>query len=340
MAVNKYVDLTGLQVFKGLIEGKISDGDAKSLKTVLFDESNRKLNFYKKNAATSVDMPDFSIVLPEEQDISGLLEKITDGVKGHVVTIDEGGIIVDSGTALNDIAKKSEVEAVNNKVGDITKLSTTSKTDLVSAVNEVVVSVTEEAETKTVTIETETTTTGMLKSYTIKQGDSVIGTIDIPKDLVVTSGSVVADPEGQEPGTYIKLVIANQETPLYINVGKLVDIYTVKKNATQVQMSIDSATREISATIVAGSVGTTELANDAVTTVKIADANVTLAKLAVDVKNAFDSAGSATAAETNAKNYADGLNSSMDERVTELESKTSDAFTPITEEEINSIFSS
>ena len=38
MAATKYVDLAGLKVFKGLIEGKISDGDAKALKTVLFDE--------------------------------------------------------------------------------------------------------------------------------------------------------------------------------------------------------------------------------------------------------------------------------------------------------------
>lgn len=50
MAATKYVDLAGLQVFKGLIEGKISDGDAKSLKTVIYDEPNRKINFYKKDA--------------------------------------------------------------------------------------------------------------------------------------------------------------------------------------------------------------------------------------------------------------------------------------------------
>ena len=74
MAATKYVDLAGLQVFKGLIEGKISDGDAKSLKTVIYDEPNRKINFYKKDAATSVDVADFSITLPEEQDLSDYLK--------------------------------------------------------------------------------------------------------------------------------------------------------------------------------------------------------------------------------------------------------------------------
>ena len=330
MAETKYVDLAGLRVFKGLIEGKISDGDAKSLKTVLFDETNRKINFYKKVGATSIDVADFSIELPEDQDISGLLEKINGGIKGNVVTIGEGGVIVDSGVALTDVAKKSEVEAVDVKVGDITKLNTTSKTDVVVAINEVKAAVAAGGEAGVITIETETTTTGALKSYTIKQGGTTIGTIDIPKDLVVSEGSVVKDPEGQPAGTYIKLVIANQEAPLYINVGSLVDIYKAKQNATQIQIAIDSSTREISATIVAGSVGTTELADDAVVTAKIADANVTLAKLAVDVKNAFDAAGSATAAETNAKSYADGLDSAMDTRVTAIEGKVGDGFVAIT----------
>lgn len=338
MAQTKYVNLAGLQVFKGLVEGKISDGDAKSLKTVLFDADNRKLNFYKKNAATSVDVADFSITLPEEQDISGLLEKIQNGVKGHIVTIGEGGIVVDSGVAIADVATKSEVEAVDTKVGDVTKLTTTAKTDVVVAINEVKAAVAAGGEAGVITIETGTTTAGALKSYTIKQGGTTIGTIDIPKDLVVSSGSVVVDPEGQEAGTYIKLVIANQEEPILINVGKLVDIYDVKKNATQIQLAIDASTREISATIVAGSVGTTELADDAITTVKIADANVTLAKLAVDVVNAFDAAGSATAAETNAKSYADGLDTAMDTRVTAIEGKVGDGFVAITEEEINALF--
>lgn len=339
MAKTKYVDLAGLQVFKGLIDGKISDGDAKALKTVLLDADNRKLNFYKKNAATSVDTADFSITLPEEQDISGLLEKISDGVKDNIVTIGENGIVVDSGIAVSTIAKKSEIEAVDAKVGDVTTLNTTSKTNIVSAINEVKAAVAAGGEAGVITIETTTTTEGALKSYTVKQGGTVIGTIDIPKDLVVSEGSVVVDPEGQEAGTYIKLVIANQTDPLYINVGTLVDIYKAKQNATQIQLAIDSSTREISATIVAGSIGTTELADNAVTTAKIADANVTLAKLAVDVVNAFDTAGSATAAETNAKSYADGLNTAMGTRVKAVEDKVGDGYEAVTEEEINALFS-
>lgn len=231
---------------------------------------------------------------------------------------------------------KTDVTKVRNSVGNISNLNTTAKTDIVSAINEVKSTV--GAQVGAITIETTSITDGMLKSYTIKQGDVVIGVIDIPKDLVISEGSVVVDPEGQDAGTYIKLVIANQDEPLYINVGTLVDIYKAQENATQIQLAINSSTREMSATIVTGSIGTNELSDDAVTTVKIADANVTLAKLAIDVMNAFDSAGSANAAESNAKTYADGLNTAMDVRVKSVEEKIGEGFEIATTEEINALF--
>ena len=190
-----------------------------------------------------------------------------------------------------------------------------------------------------VTMTTDTTTENMLKSYTIKQGSNTVGVIDIPKDLVVVSGTVETNPDGQTEGTYIKLVIANQTDPLYINVETLVDLYVEKADATQIQLTVDNSTREISAVIVDGSVDADALAENSVTTVKIADANVTLAKLSVDAKNAFDSAGSATAAETNAKTYADTLNTAMDTRVTQLETDMPE-IEIVTEDEINALFTS
>lgn len=84
----------------------------------------------------------------------------------------------------------------------------------------------------------------ILKTYTIKQNGTNLGTINIPKDLVVQSGSVVTgetsgnsvvDNSGATPVTipsgvaghkYLKLVIANQTTPIYIDTNDFVDIYT------------------------------------------------------------------------------------------------------------------
>jgi len=335
MAKQNYLDLAGLQVYDKLIKEKISEEDAKSLKTVKI--SGTTLLFYKVTNPTDDTVADLSITLPA-QDLSGLLEKISGGVVDNVVTIGADGIVKDSGVAVNDLAKKSDVNTVDKKVGNIAELTTTEKTDVVKAINEVKAAVSAGGEAGVVTIETEVTTSGALKSYTVKQGGNTISVIDIPKDLVVTEGTVVVDPEGQEAGTYIKLIIANQKEPLFINVGKLVDVYKAKKNATQIQLAIDSATREISATIVAGSVGTTELADNSITTVKIADANVTLAKLAADAVAAFDTAGSAAAAEVNAKTYADGLNSVITQRVTTLETLVSEGMEPITETQINGLF--
>ena len=229
----------------------------------------------------------------------------------------------------------------------MTKVTTTAKT-VAGAIDELKVAIGTGGTNAAVTIDTTTTTAGALKSYTIKQGDRDIGVIDIPKDMVVKSGSVVTNPEGQAEGTYIKLVLDNVAEPLYINVANLVDIYTAQANAAQVQLVV-SADNVISASIVAGSVTATELANDAVTTVKIANENVTKEKLAQDVQASLNKADAAatkaefdleveraTAAEAkalaDAKTYADGVvatekaraegaEGGLDTRITALEGK-------------------
>ena len=187
---------------------------------------------------------------------------------------------------------QGEVDLVELDMGDVDTLSTTNKT-VVGAINEVLAAVGTGSTAAVVTVSSNVTSDGMLKSYTIKQGDATVGVIDIPKDMVVESGEVVTNPEGQSAGTYIKLVLANVAEPLYINVGTLVDIYKAKANAAQVQVAIDSVTREISATIVAGSIGSTELADGSVVTAKIADANVTKAKLSTAVQASLDKADNA-----------------------------------------------
>lgn len=83
---------------------------------------------------------------------------------------------------------------------------------------------------------------GVLKTYTIKQGEIPVGTINIPKDFLVKSGSLVkgtfadggngAFTEAENGAdTAIKLVINAQdgndtESNIYINVQDLIDIYT------------------------------------------------------------------------------------------------------------------
>ncbi len=72
---------------------------------------------------------------------------------------------------------------------------------------------------------------GVYQLKETKNGEtSVVGTINIPKDLVVSGGEVVdlkdGDVEDKAAGTYIKLTLANSTDVLYIPVNQLVDVYT------------------------------------------------------------------------------------------------------------------
>ena len=233
---------------------------------------------------------------------------------------------------------QADVDALEAKVGDVSTLTTSVKTDVVSAVNEVKTAVDSAKTAGEVTVTTDSTTEGYLKTYTIKQGGVEISKIDIPKDLVVVSGEVVVDPEGQAAGTYIKLVIANQEAPIYINVKSLVDVYTAEQSATQIQLSI-SDTNKISATIVAGSVGTTELTDGSVTTVKIADANVTLAKLAKDVTDAIaDAKKAGTDASAAVTALEEGAVATNAANIATLQGLVGEGFEPISEASIRALF--
>lgn len=208
----------------------------------------------------------------------------------------DGSIAKAVKTAQDTLQGKIDVnkKEVDGKIGTLTDLTTDDKTSLVKAINENKAAIDAAKAADKVTLDTTTTTDGMLKSYTVKQGTKTIGVIDIPKDMVVKSGVVEENPEGQKAGTYIVLTLANAtEDKIYINVASLVDIYTAEKNAVQVQLTINPTTREISAVIVAGSIGTVELADGAITTVKIADGVVTKAKLATEVQASLDKADSA-----------------------------------------------
>lgn len=101
------------------------------------------------------------------------------------------------------------------------------------AVEGSVISVTiPEAETYTIA-KLETAEDGFLATYELRDhsGNKVGTSINIPKDFLVKSGSIVTNPEGQAEGKYIEFVINAKEgtetdSKIYINVNDLVDAYT------------------------------------------------------------------------------------------------------------------
>lgn len=135
-------------------------------------------------------------------------------------------------------------------------------------------------------------TTGLadsvLKAYEIWQGPDTNptnkkGTINIPKDLVVTAGSVVNGTWNE--GTFtestsgknkaLKLVIANQTAPVYINPSDFIDVYTGGKT-NEVTVAV-SSTNEITATIDA--VDATKISyNGSNVNAELTNINTTLAK--------------------------------------------------------------
>lgn len=194
----------------------------------------------------------------------------------------------------------------------------------------------------TVTITENTDDATVAKTYVFTQCGEEIGSIKLGKELVVTAGSVkeveTADVPyaGAKVGEkYIELVIANQDTPIYVPAKDLVDIYTAKDAATEVQVAI-SNTNEISATLVNGGVTEEKLHSDVKTKLNKVWEEVGVAKGLVDaladgqVKTNKEAIEAINNAETGilkqAKDHADGLNAAMDTRVKELEAIDHDAY--------------
>ena len=257
---------------------------------------------------SSLVTDDVSVVtaLPEVSEaINGKIYIVNDGSKTSEVKYFNGTSFIDVSKTIETISDKTGIVSGETKVvtagavadfakditdtiGDMTQVKTTAKT-VAGAVDELKDAVDKAVEAGEVYLDVaETATAGYLKTYIISQGKNSeggkieVGKIDIPKDLVVTAGEVVKNPKGQSAGTYIKLTIANQEVPIYINVADLVDAYTPATGATQVQIAI-SDTNVISATLV----------TNAVETANIKDKNVTKAKLEESLQDSIDKADSA-----------------------------------------------
>ena len=133
--------------------------------------------------------------------------------------------------------------------------------------------------------------------YHLTKGGTNTGVaINIPKDMVVSSGEVVKDPEGKDAGTYLVLTLANATNDkVYIPVTSLIDIYT-SGSATADKVQISVADNKIAATVKAGSI---ELA-DLTTTVQ--------AKINAAVPNTRTIAGKALSANITAADMRTALN--------------------------------
>ena len=126
-------------------------------------------------------------------------------------------------------------------------------------------------------------TEGMSASYQLTKDGNVVGAvIDIPKDMVVQSGSVQTFAAGELPagvaeaGTYIVLVLANATSDkLYIKVDDLIEYVTSgSSEGDMVFINIDPKTHKVTATITDGSVTEAKLAKAVTDKLALASSSV------------------------------------------------------------------
>lgn len=179
------------------------------------------------------------------------------------------GAIADAKKAGTDA--QSAVNTLSDKVGSIPGGS--KATTVVGYVDEKVGAI--PAQTNYSVTVTSSTVEGLAKRYTIHQAATGLdANIDIPTDMVVKSGAVVTNPEGQTAGTYLVLTLANATNDkIYINVGNLIEYVTSGSGDNDMVKIAVSADHKVTASITDGS--------------------ITKAKLATAVQNSLNNADSA-----------------------------------------------
>ncbi len=132
------------------------------------------------------------------------------------------------------------------------------------------------------TLERDTSSSDYAAVYHLtKNGEQVGADINIPKDMVVSSGEVVVDPEGLPAGTYIKLVLANAASDeIYIDVNSLVEYVTSGSQPGDTVVIAISQDKKITATITDGTISLAKLTSELQT--KIAGYDTHLSANATD----------------------------------------------------------
>ena len=301
-------EITGLSDY---ISGEIQDTDTQ-YKLEVDANNNRQFHLYSQAKGTTtwtlvstITIPDETVYTLVEGGANGTVKFNGEDVKVHGLGTaaykDEGAFDAAGAadTALEDAktyadgkdtaiaaAKKAgddaqaDVDALNERVGVLPDGATA--TTVVGYVDEKIGKIPAQTD-YTVTV-TPSTPDGVAKRYNIKQTATNLDVnIDIPKDMVVESGTVETKAEAGawgEAGTYLHLVLANAtEDNIYINVGSLIE-YVTSGSKVGDQIVIDvSADHKVTATLTEGSVTLAQLHADVQTAIGKAHSHTNKAEL-------------------------------------------------------------
>lgn len=233
--------------------------------------------------------------------VEGLVEKVGSAAAGDTEASGLYKLIADVEAVAK--ARLESVEAGDNSItiaGSATKpsvavkISEASGNALSLADDGLKVEIPEVKVPKYSLVKDETAAAGDVATYHLtKDGVNEGVAINIPKDLVVASGSVITAVEGKLPegvteaGTYIQLNLANSDKPLYINVGSLIEYVTGGSGENDaIQVNVSSDTHKVTANVkngsltkemlAAGVVASLDKADSAVQTVVAGDTNGTI----------------------------------------------------------------
>lgn len=322
MATEKYfyLDKAGLAQYDALIKQYVDDADALAIKYITYDTATTPttLSFWKVDPTEAGATAAYTVTFP---DASTLMTVVSGATSGNIATLNSSGQVVDSGLAEDDVVRKSGDTGASFTAGQVAVFGTDTANDAptvkgltLNATNVPFDDTTAQTGANTVqgAIESIAQATGggvaaktvyitetaggssdiYSKRYGIYQGGTgsssnpdpteLLSNIDIPKDMVVESGSVVeiffdssdntlhegsisgpdvteaikgsTTPTAADAGKYIKLIIANvSSTAIYIKVTDLVDLYT-GGSSTYIDVTIDGnnvITATLNATAVA-----------------------------------------------------------------------------------------
>ena len=324
--VSSVADLTASDTFEGFAyDGMLVIVQATGDAYILKDAANvTTASSWIKLATDSSAAAAASEVKSDEAQASYIEIDDTTAQDGHkIYTVELKTIdIADATASSTGLADAWEVRSyVDDAIGDVEDIIEANEEVTAAALNDLNDKISSAATDAEITL-TESTATGVAKQYTLSQGGTTVGTIDIPKDLVVDEGKVVdvtwggsenqhyydgstnvdeaigateaQKASGELAGKYIRLTIANsQALPLYIAAKDLVDIYTSGSAASDNIVIAINAQNQITASIgtnsdLAGVVtkvaGIAEGAQvNVIETVKVNGTALTVTNKAVDV---------------------------------------------------------
>lgn len=292
MAFNEkqYLDLLGLQKYDALVKQYVGAGDA-ALKAALDAEVERATQA-EGAVATDLEALDGRVtnITKEGGDIDTKVGALKTTLEGNDESTKESATIAGAKKYADDKVSTLDAElkavAKSGRAEDVSVADVEGKleaTNVEAALKEILGKIEGVQTAGAVNVVKDAEAGEYAAVYHIQQNGINVGVpINVPKDYLVKSAEIKECVEIDVPTAglqvgdkYIDFVINSvsgegNESHIYLRIQDLIDDFTVAAGATEVQLAI-SPTREVSASLVDGGISTGKIADKAVTLAKLSE---------------------------------------------------------------------